>query len=118
MEPENTDTQAPESPPGGLSVDTKRAGAETTITVAGELDPGTAGTLERAIREAEESDVGRIVVDLRDLTFIDSTGLELLLTARRRSSDGRLSCIASKHDTVARVIALTDTGAALGFPSD
>jgi anti-anti-sigma factor len=91
---------------------------EVTISAAGELDLASVEELEQALQDAEGSDAARIVVDLRELSFIDSTGLSVLLAARRRSSDGRLSFLASKHDAVTRVIALTDTHEPLGFRSD
>jgi stage II sporulation protein AA (anti-sigma F factor antagonist) len=90
----NTDLGAP----GALFVETSRADGQATLRVAGELDLVSGEALDLAIRDAEESDAARIVVDLRELSFIDSTGLSVLLAARRRSSDGRLRFVASKHD--------------------
>jgi anti-sigma B factor antagonist len=45
---------------------------------AGELDVATVGRLETCIREAHEAGFRRLVVDLRGLDFMDSTGLTLL----------------------------------------
>ena len=111
-------SESREPRPGALFVDTKRARDEATVTVAGELDVSNAEALDRAIRDAEESDARRIVIDMRELAFIDSTGLSVLLSARRRLDDRRLRFVASKHDPVIRVIALTDTGDAMGLRSD
>jgi anti-anti-sigma factor len=53
----------------------------TVVVPVGELDLGTAPDLEAVL--ATQS--GRVVVDLRELTFIDLTGLRLLLEADARS---------------------------------
>ena len=82
-----------------------------TVAVAGEIDASTAGELDAAIREAESTEISRIVVDLSDLSFIDSTALEVLLRAssRHRQDGNRLSFVPSKHDSVTTLIALTCT---------
>jgi anti-sigma B factor antagonist len=83
------------------------------ITLAGELDLASADHLDAVIRDAEETDIGSIVVDLSEVSFIDSTGLSVLLNAKKRS-DGRFSCIPSNHDAVTRLLELTGTVHMLG----
>ena len=78
------------------------------IALSGELDLASVDQLDAALRDAEETDVGWIVVDLSDVSFIDSTGLAVLLRAKSRS-DGRLSYIPSQHDAVTRLLELTGT---------
>ena len=92
-------------------IDTRRGGESVTVAVAGEIDLSTAGELDAAIRAAEETELSRIVVDLSDLSFIDSTALEVLLRAsiRHRENGNRLSFVPSKHDSVTMLIALTCT---------
>jgi anti-sigma B factor antagonist len=54
------------------------------ITLRGELDLGTTGRLEAALVEA-----GRpVVLDLSRLSFMDSTGVRVLLEAAERAGDG------------------------------
>jgi anti-anti-sigma factor len=116
---ENGANSEPRALPTGVFFVTMSTSADdVTISAAGELDLASVDEFEQAIQDAECSDAARIVIDLRELSFIDSTGLSVLLAARRRSSNGRLSFVASKHDAVARVIALTDTHEPLGFRSD
>jgi len=92
-------------------IDTLREGESVTVVVTGEIDVSTAGKLDAAIREVEETKVSRIVVDLSDLSFIDSTALEVLLRAsiRHKQDGNRLSFVPSKHDSVTTLIALTCT---------
>jgi len=63
------------------------AGGALRIVVRGELDLATAGQLEAALEAPAEQPV---VVDLRGLTFMDSTGVRTLLQATEDSRrDGR-----------------------------
>ena len=71
---------------GKLTVRSDREGAVHTIQVEGELDLATAERLERELTRAEATDVLSIVLDLSGLTFIDSTGVRLLLLAHARST--------------------------------
>jgi anti-sigma B factor antagonist len=88
-----------------------REGDAARITVSGELDIGSADELDRAIRDVEESEIGAIVVDLSDLSFMDSTGLSVLLRAskRARGEGDRLRFLQSQHDSVTRLLELTGT---------
>jgi anti-sigma B factor antagonist len=78
------------------------------IALSGELDLASAGGLDAAIRNAVETDIGRIVVDLSGVSSIDSAGLSVLLGAKKRS-DGRLRYVPSNHEAVTRLLELTGT---------
>jgi anti-sigma B factor antagonist len=54
------------------------------VRVAGDVDMATAPDLRNAIDEVERSDAAAIVIDLGDVTFIDSSGLHVLLMTARR----------------------------------
>jgi anti-anti-sigma factor len=54
------------------------------ITLAGELCMASAADLEEELKVVERTPVRTIAVDLRELMFIDSTGIRVLLTAQRR----------------------------------
>jgi anti-anti-sigma factor len=60
---------------------------------------------------AEEGSARRVVVDLTDVQFIDSTALSALLKAYLRSQENghRLRFLPSEHEAVARLIAITGT---------
>jgi anti-sigma B factor antagonist len=70
---------------GQLSVRSEREDAVQTILVCGELDLATAGVVQDELERVEATDVRSIVVDLSRLTFMDSTGIRLLLNAQARS---------------------------------
>jgi anti-anti-sigma factor len=54
-------------------------GGPVNVVPHGELDLATVSELEAALRELRDSGSKRFVVDLRELTFMDSTGLRLIL---------------------------------------
>jgi anti-anti-sigma factor len=55
-----------------------RDGRRARLTVSGDLDFATAGALDRALVTQVRSG-GLVVLDLRDVGFIDASGLGLLL---------------------------------------
>lgn len=65
--------------------------AAAHVVVAGELDICGVPHMDRALRRAER-DGGPIVVDMQELEFLDSSGLQLLLATdlRLRSAGRRL----------------------------
>jgi anti-anti-sigma factor len=73
--------------PEAFSVRTERRGDAAVVVPTGELDLATAPALEDALGRAFEDGSGRVVLDLRELEFIDSSGLRTLLTARRRAEE-------------------------------
>jgi anti-sigma B factor antagonist len=78
-----------------LTVVSDRRGSGWHIAASGELDIATVELLERDLRAAEQTDAETIVVDLSGLTFVDSTGLRVLLEASERSAEtDRLRMIA------------------------
>jgi anti-anti-sigma factor len=69
-----------------FSVRLERVNEIDRLNVSGELDLATRGTLIDALRRAEASNAKRILLDLSELTFIDSTGIKVLLDAHQRSA--------------------------------
>jgi anti-anti-sigma factor len=66
------------------------------LAPAGELDIATVPLLEAAFDDVEHGDASRIVVDLSAITFIDSTGIQLLLRMNERCAGvERLAIVAS-----------------------
>ena len=62
------------------------AGVIATVTVAGEIDYSNVADLEDALT-AEHSAGGAVRVDLRNLEFIDSTGLGAIIQASLRAEE-------------------------------
>lgn len=97
-----------------LDVTEERPEAETRlVALRGELDVATVGRLRRALTPIiEDPEVQLVVVDLVEVTFIDSTGLMTLLNALRRlvRRGGRL-VLACSNPTVLRLFEATRTDA-------
>jgi anti-sigma B factor antagonist len=72
-----------------FSVRTEQHGAAAVVVPTGELDIATAPTLEEALERAIATNPTGVVLDLRELEFIDSSGLRTLLIARRRAELAR-----------------------------
>jgi anti-sigma B factor antagonist len=76
------------------------------LAPAGELDIATVPLLEAAFDEIERGDADTIVVDLSGITFIDSTGIQLLLRMNERcTGTERLEIISSP--SVERLLDIT-----------
>jgi anti-anti-sigma factor len=79
-----------------------------TLQVAGEIDLATAPTLRDAALEALRHHGTTLRVDLGDVTFMDSTGLEVLLATRRRAElEGGSLTLCRLNPMVRRVIDVT-----------
>jgi anti-sigma B factor antagonist len=74
--------------PEAFTVRNERRGGASVVVPTGELDLATAPALEASLTRAfDEAGSGRVVLDLRELEFIDSSGLRTLLTARKRADE-------------------------------
>jgi anti-anti-sigma factor len=82
-----------------------------TLSLSGELDISGTSLVEDELLRAERDLPSAIVIDLRDLRFIDSSGLRLILEADLRARrDQRRLALVPGPDAVHRVflIALLD----------
>ena len=69
--------------PTGFSISTSDRDGRAVVVIRGELDLATAPDLEAVVTEL--LDEGQdVVVDLRELAFMDSTGLRVLVAAHAR----------------------------------
>ena len=64
-----------------------RAGAPCVVVVRGEVDLATAPNLEAGLRRALDGSPSSIVLDLAALTFIDSSGLRVLVAFSNEAHD-------------------------------
>lgn len=93
---------------GTLVVRSLENDGSRVVAFAGELDLANAGTAERALQSSLEDPSAPVIVDMRELEFIDSTGIALLVSALSRNEGGdRVSFIPSDSPAVTRVLELT-----------
>lgn len=92
-----------------LRLITHAQGNRTTLEVRGELDLSSADVVARAVRALHEDGARAIALDLRQLAFIDSSGLRLLLQLDAEArADGFDFAIAEGDGPVRRLLELTN----------
>jgi anti-anti-sigma factor len=77
-------THHPEVYPSRLAVDVDRSDRRATLSLQGELDLETAPQFRERLAEAEAG-AETVVIDLRDVTFIDSCGIGELVGAQQHA---------------------------------
>src|SRR5688572_598629 len=87
----------------GFKVDAEVVGTQAVVTVAGEIDALTAPILKEELLALVATGVQRVVVDLREVTFIESVGLGTLVAARKRLAAGDKSLCLVIGDDQARI---------------
>lgn len=73
---------------GFLEVRSERSADRHVIVLKGELDLDGVERVTEELERAEASDARQIVLDLSDLTFIDSSGVRMIVCANLRSEAG------------------------------
>jgi anti-sigma B factor antagonist len=99
---------------------TLTSAGDALISLTGELDLSATTTLEEEISTlAEQDGVRRVVLDLRELEFMDSTGLRMVALAERRlrAAERELALVRGP-DAVQRVFAITRMDEHLTFVDD
>ena len=87
-----------------------------SVSLHGELDGATAKELEAEFIRIEATSVSRIVLDLRELEFIDSTGLAVIMRAHERAKrDGHVLRVLRPNGQVGRVFEICHLDEVLAF---
>ena len=90
-----------------LTLEHDRDGERTVLRLRGELDRLTADDVDRTVRELAASTTSGLILDLRDLEFIDSAGLRSLSRAHNVLTDaGRTLVLRAPSPAVLRLIEL------------
>jgi anti-anti-sigma factor len=93
--------------PPPFRLDVSHSGGEVHVRPVGELDMSTVGELEAALTDAYAPG-RRVIVDLRGLEFMDSTGLTLLMRWQRESRrDGFELALVRGDERIHRLFELT-----------
>lgn len=91
-----------------FSVVVHNQGGASVLAVSGELDLRTSPELEEQLARAFDSGAELVILDLRQIEFMDSTGLRVLLGAHQRANEsGRRFALVRGADQVERVLTLT-----------
>jgi anti-sigma B factor antagonist len=98
-----------EVPVGGeqFAITQDQRGSLPLLRVRGEVDIYTAPRLKEAVIAALHPDVPSLIIDLSEVGFLDSTGLQVLMSAKRRTAErGGEVYILGARDHVQRVFYL------------
>jgi anti-anti-sigma factor len=102
-----------------LDVTTEQREDQLRVALAGELDIVNAPQLEGQLAAIEAGGVETLVLDLREVEFIDSTGLRALIAANERArSAGRRLVIVRGAKAVDRLLNLTQLDQRLEIVDD
>jgi anti-anti-sigma factor len=97
----------------------ERRNDAVVIVVSGELDLGSADKL-RAVLHGPDAQARTVILDLRGVTFIDSSGLGVIVGHNRRATEEefRFAVAVGGAKTVGRVLDLSGLRATLAIIED
>jgi anti-anti-sigma factor len=88
-----------------LTVGTAQRGDIVVVSVGGELDMATAPQLQDQITDLLDRGLSRLVFDLTDLSFCDSTGLSVFVRAKNSTDEaGGVVRLAAPQRGVRRIL--------------
>jgi len=94
-----------------LRIESRRENDRTVISMEGELDMANAPALQSAIESEELAAAVIVVLDLQGLTFLDSTGLRVILAARELCwRRGQEFAVTPGSPQVQRLLSVTGVG--------
>lgn len=89
-------------------VEVRRDAAVVVVAVTGELDLASGPELEAELDQVSGPEVKLLVIDLRNLDFMDSTGLSILVRAHQRlATEGCEMGLVRGSQQVQRLLDLT-----------
>ena len=102
-----------------LGLNTASEGDYQVVAVVGELDVFTAPKLEALLQELVASGHVHLVVDLTEVSFLDSTGLGVMVKALKwvREKDGSLQVVAA-DERIVKVFKITGLDSVMSLRSD
>lgn len=90
-----------------LDVRSRIVGDTHVVAPSGELDLATAHALGAALADAERQGATRVLLDLRGLTFVDSSGIGVIVKLQRHfAAEGVRFAMVRGPDDVQRSFAL------------
>jgi anti-sigma B factor antagonist len=91
-----------------LELTTETDGSTVRLVLEGELDIASAGQVERELARVEQEAPPTIVLDLRGLAFMDSTGLRIIVAADARArEESRRFVVVRGPEAVQRIFRMT-----------
>lgn len=86
-------------------------GDAVVVAVKGELDLASSPSLSEELQRAREAGAALVILDLRELVFMDSTGLSVVVRAHQNAVEsGRRFAVVRGGKQVQRLLSLTGVG--------
>jgi anti-anti-sigma factor len=102
-----------------LSLETSVAERAVVVSLRGELDLAGAAALEQELARLEEESAATLLLDLRGVGFMDSSGLRVIAVASQRAQElGRRLALVPGPEQVMRVFEITRMRERLDFVDD
>lgn len=90
-----------------MEVSTNVWGHKAVVAASGEIDLSNLTKLEAAFRALDDTEVGEIVVDLREVTYLDSSVLRVLVAERHQTERMRVRLRLVPNDRVRSLLDVT-----------
>ena len=87
------------------------------VVVDGEIDIATAPLLEQRLTEVEAGDSPQLIIDLDRVSFMDSTGLQVLVSHTLSETNGRRIRLTKGSPQVQRLLTVSGMADHLPFAS-
>lgn len=86
--------------------DGRREGSALIVAARGEIDMATAPRIEAVLRDGE-GEVETVVLDLREVTFLDTSGIRLIVSEQKRAREhGHRFAVVRGPRSVERIFAI------------
>ena len=89
-----------------MKINQEKQGAKLTLNINGRLDTSTAPQLEEVIAKSL-SGVEELVMDCKELEYVSSAGLRVLLQAQKKMSTGGSLKLVNVNEAIMEVFEIT-----------
>lgn len=89
-----------------LNITKTRDGKKLLVTLEGRLDTNTAPELEESLSD-ELDDITELVIDLKDLEYISSAGLRVLLASQKKMMKQGKMTVCNPNDVITEIFEVT-----------
>jgi len=89
-------------------------GDRAFVAIRGELDAATGPSVSETVHALTGDGLAGVVIDLDDVTFVDSRGLSVLLESHREATDRKMTLmVRNPQPAVQRLLRITGVDAVL-----
>lgn len=90
-----------------MTITKKTENDRITLEIAGRLDTNTAPSLEQEIKASVTGEIRELILDFKELQYISSAGLRVLLAAQKKMNRQGSMVIKNANDMVTEVFQVT-----------